>query len=387
MWRGVVPTADELRTQVFTQPDRLPVRSTVERVEAYAWPWAHLSWVGVEQAQHMANMMRPRLASFLQEHVTEPSHVAVRSTNYSRTQLTVQAFLNQLLPAFAGPIPVISHDPHVCNLAIFDNKHETNIMEYMMRTSRTSASLRAGEVARIPLHKQLSEVMPLLSSMPISTKGASHAFLWVHASDYFVCSNAHFPDRLPPRLQRLGEHTMEHLLWRFNRLFSSLNALRIAMAPLLGEVQALLQAHGARATPGPPPSHPPTPGVGPAPSSPAPRLQVLAAHDVTLFPFLCFLCHASGLEAPDLWPGYAATISVELQQCAGVQGAGGRAGSWRDGGQGEREARGPHGGWELVWSCRNDFGYPFPSGDVYSHVRIPYSRFEEAVAELHAAVV
>ena len=73
---------------------------------------------------------------------------------------------------------------------------------------------------------------------------AGDSYLWVHASDYFVCGNAHFPGSLPSDVAALGGQTMDHVVWRFSTLFAAPTALRLAVAPLLRELRLLFHRHG-----------------------------------------------------------------------------------------------------------------------------------------------
>lgn len=54
--------------------------------------------------------------------------------------------------------------------------------------------------------RRLSASAPLLSRMPITPSGQSPNYLWVHASDYFVCRDAHFPAEVQaPEVAALGK--------------------------------------------------------------------------------------------------------------------------------------------------------------------------------------
>ena len=201
---------------------------------------------------------------------------------------------------------------------------------------------------------------------------AGDSYLWVHASDYFVCGNAHFPGSLPSDVAALGGQTMDHVVWRFSTLFAAPTALRLAVAPLLRELRLLFHRHGvgdvdggataavaATASSSSSSSFADTyrrllPGkatrsrsggrsaddsssasaaasargewqsrqskvdtadsIGSwaAAGSGAPALTVLTGHDVTLFPLLVFLCRASKLELPSFWPGYSSCLVLEL---------------------------------------------------------------------------
>lgn len=137
--------------------------------------------------------------------------------------------------------------------------------------------------------------------------GQAH-YLWIRAADIYSCRHAHGLE-VPAQIQRFEDTVHKHLLWRFNTLFTQPHILRLNSGRLLAEIcfgmlrgvsHNRSQHFAAHIDPS-------------LTQLPPATLSVFAGHDVTLLPLLKCLRHLSGMsDFVPTWPGYTATLTLEL---------------------------------------------------------------------------
>lgn len=197
----------------------------------------------------------------------------VYSTNYLRTVMSVQSFLDGLL----GTHLLLSkgqrsHDPTICRelrvpshswrrpdqteplvkvqvrdvsndpLNAFDRNPD--IIADLVKEVMTSEEFQKRDGAAAPLAARLANILPGLvkpRSSDFSRKSPS-GINWVDASDHFVCRMAHnvefssFSDfehdyRVEQTLEAMAHQTLTHLAWRFRQWYQNKKLLAVIAAP------------------------------------------------------------------------------------------------------------------------------------------------------------
>jgi hypothetical protein len=132
-------------------------------------------------------------------------------------------------------------------------------------------------------------------------------FKWIVAADHFVCSDSHCRPLAAPELRGLQQATMEHLHWKFSQWFADRQILAEAVAPLLRQIAADLEAAAAAAVAdpgGPVAGRSRSQGQGPA-------LSVYSGHDVSILG-VHYAMSTSRVGDLGWWPGYSSSASFEL---------------------------------------------------------------------------
>jgi len=208
----------------------------------------------------------------------------VYSTNYLRTVLSAQSFLDGLLgtncflpnttrdydPTLSVESPVpdhswlpddrqeelvpvqvrdLSQDP----LNAFDRNPD--LIADLVSEVMLSDKFLQRDAAAAPLAARLANILPGLVR-PFRTdfsKRSPSGINWVEAADHFVCRNAHkldlskftdfeHDDRVEETLASLSHQTQTHLAWRFRQWYQNERLLAAIAAPPLREIANQLQA-------------------------------------------------------------------------------------------------------------------------------------------------
>jgi Histidine phosphatase superfamily (branch 2) len=274
--------------------------------------------------------------------------VNVYSTNYLRTVMSAQSFLDGLLGSscyvpesrrefnpnvFNEPqvpdhswtdaaalgnsdelvrvrVRDVSNDP----LNAFDRNPEL-INELVMEVME-STEFNKRDGAAAPLAARLANVLPGLARQHQSdfSKRAPSGINWVEAADHFVCRSAHgldfakfsdfeHDDRVEQTLTAMFHPTLTHLAWRFRQWYQNKRLLAAIAAPPLREIADQMTA---------------TPELGAGDKRP---FTVYSCHDVTILGLLYgigadFLAddHSSSWR---WWPKYGSQLVFELVRVHG----------------------------------------------------------------------
>lgn len=265
--------------------------------------------------------------------------VRAYSTNYLRTVLSVQCFLDGLLgtntydPAkakgrlssMADPGQSIDHtiiptdsatEPKVIvhvrerakdTLNAFDR--HPDLMKNLVADVISSPKFQEHDAKAAPLAARLANYLPGLGLKSRNTFGGPSGINWIDASDHFVCRSAHDvaysrfsehedDDGVEQTLSAMAHQTLAHLAWRFRQWYQSPPLLAAIAAPPLREIALQIQS---------------TPTLGVRQRHP---FVIYSCHDVTILSLL----YAIGAEflADEIkgdwrfWPPYASTLVFEL---------------------------------------------------------------------------
>ena len=274
--------------------------------------------------------------------------VKVYSTNYLRTIMSVQSFLDGLFATkcykslvermknnnhphlrhtvadmripnhYSVPKPfskealirvqVRGRDQDTLNA--FDRNPD--LMADLVSEVISSPEFQERDGAAAPLAARLANILPGLARKKKNTHGfnaAPSGINWIEATDHFVCRRAHnvpfsrfsdfeHDDRIEQTLEGLSHQTTAHLAWRFRQWYKSPRLLAAIAAPPLREIAEQLM-------------------VAPALAETEKRpFTIYSCHDVTILALL----YGMGAEflAGDtkggwrFWPAYASTLVFEL---------------------------------------------------------------------------
>lgn len=272
----------------------------------------------------------------------------VFSTNYLRTVLSVQSFLDGLLGAKAysslreqtlenssnsakvgqkQDIPQHSDVPQPPDDEALTSVQVRGRDEDTLNAFDRDPEMMAGLVAEVmscqefqdrdgtaaPLAARLANILPGLARNKRNTTGfnaSPSGINWIEATDHFVCRSAHdmtfsrFSDfehdiTVEETLRSLSHQTTAHLCWRFRQWYKNPRLLAAIAAPPLREISNQLIA---ATTLGVRDRHP---------------FTIYSCHDVTLLAIL-YGIGADFLAGDDsrgrFWPPYASTLIFELVQ-------------------------------------------------------------------------
>lgn len=267
--------------------------------------------------------------------------VKVYSTNYLRTIMSVQSFLDGLLGTHAHdpsemershdpnvfeeqPVPdhgwrrddyaseelvpvlvrQLSHDP----LNAFDRNPK--LMSDLVHQVISKPDFQSGDATAIPLASRLANVLPGLVRRTNSPSSRSPSGInWVEAADHFVCRKAHGVDYAAftdtesehsQMLEALSHETLAHLAWRFRQWYKHPQLLAAVAAPPLREIATQVQE---------------TPTLKTRDKHP---FVIYSCHDVTILGIL-YGMGADFLvdEWKSFWPTYGSTLVFELVRIPG----------------------------------------------------------------------
>ena len=284
-------------------------------LDSVQWPWGSVTTLGLQQCYARGREVASHYNRLVSS-VRMPSDVIVRSSSYTRTRLSAQAFLDGLaLPDSAGVIPVRIGATSNCNIAPFDA--DIGLRE-ASRTIFDGAAMAALERKAVNLACCAAEVAPCFVS---SDGGRSSKFLWIRIAELFVARAVWRDPPLTRELCSAGPAVFSHLARRFALLFSDELALCLAAGGLLTDIAD----HAVTASS----------------SSNGPKLSIVCGHDVTLLALVySLMIESRGIRtlsqrrAAQLdvslqseaetgvvpWPSHAATLSLEVYGCGAPDG-------------------------------------------------------------------
>jgi hypothetical protein len=274
--------------------------------------------------------------------------VKVYSTNYLRTIMSAQSFLDGLLgsncylPAshrsFDPTVvkekrvpdhswadsPSVNVDDALVKVRVRDvsndplNAFDRNpdLIAELVKEVMISNDFVKRDGAAAPLAARLANVLPGLVR-PLQTDFSTRApsgINWVEAADHFVCRSSHgldfakfsdfeHDDRVEQTLSAMFHPTLTHLAWRFRKWYQNKRLLAAIAAPPLREIADQMKA---------------TPGLGVGDKRP---FAVYSCHDVTILGLLYgigadFLAEDNS-SSWRWWPKYGSQLVFELVRVHG----------------------------------------------------------------------
>lgn len=265
--------------------------------------------------------------------------VSVYSTNYLRTIMSVQSFLDGLLgtncyvpdrsrefdPAATKESRIPDHswttakDKALVNVHVRDvsndplNAFDRNpdLIADLVTEVMVSEDFIKHDGAAAPLAARLANILPGLVR-PFRTDFSQRSpsgINWVEAADHFVCRKAHFleysrfsdfehDDRVEQTLSAMSHPTLMHLAWRFRQWYQNKRLLAAIAAPPLREIADQMRNTTELAVGDKRPFH------------------VYSCHDITILGLLYgmgadFLADGQG-SSWRWWPAYGSHLVFEL---------------------------------------------------------------------------
>jgi len=361
-WEDRLPTPD-LKTvfgeySKFFPPKIHPSNNNGQFLDVRRFPFGFLTQRGLEQTRENGARLFNRYDRH-GLHLPEIEHYAcsqdflnvwdvkVFSTNYLRTVLSGQSFLDGLLgtKAYAslrdkpknadGPrrdeipqhsdIPGTSGDDALLNVQVRGRDEDTlnafdrnpEMMANLVGEVMSAQEFQDRDGTKAPLAARLANILPGLARKKRNTSGfnaSTSGINWIEASDHFVCRAAHgmslsrFSDlehdeNTEGTLQALSHPTTAHLAWRFRQWYKNPKLLAAIAAPPLREISDQLIAATTMELRQP---HP---------------FTIYSCHDVTLLAIL-YGVGADFLSGDEragwrFWPAYASSLIFELVQMEG----------------------------------------------------------------------
>lgn len=259
------------------------------------------------------------------------------STNYLRTVLSAQCFLDGLLGTNCYK-PVGTHPELDDDISRLVPDHSTVIAN--METARVSVRVRdratdnlnafdrnpqliknlisdvvtceeflAKDTAAAPLAARLANYLPGLVRKGRKTFGGPSGINWIEATDHFICRTSHgvnfsrfseyeHEGKAERTLEAMEHQTMVHLAWRFRQWYQNAPLLAEIASPALREILEQMQA---------------TPELSIEDRRP---FTIYSCHDVTILALLYGLgaeCLADETKKDwRFWPTYGSTLVFEL---------------------------------------------------------------------------
>lgn len=319
-WRSRLPPESELREL----QSLAPLDSANDAaIDAQSAPLGNLTRVGVRQCRTAGQKLRARYRHVLAAAPSLSGSVAVRASNFRRTQLSAAALLEGLLhnpdgdeaaeaKAARGPVPVVTAPQSICSIAAFDSDNGLRTAAGEVFTSERMREAEAKPEVR-------AAAKAIRKGVPVFASGAA-PFRWIGALDLFQCSAA-AGDEVDPWLTQHRDATIRHCTERFRIAFEDHDVLCLAAGGLLRDI---LQNFEGSLTPSPDAPH---------------RIGIFSGHDTTLSEFALpsaarespandrswWCVHAVpvlsclGLGSESEWPAYATTLALELRRLSDGQ--------------------------------------------------------------------
>jgi len=358
-WRTKLPTPDPV-TAFSHLCQRYPPNvhpSNGDFLDVVRRPFGFLTKKGVEQLKSNGKRFFTRY-DFYGHHCPSTGHadgdsflhswdVKAYSTNYLRTVLSAQCFLDgllgtncytpdrgdskiendedsrliptnkdQLLPNTQpdqNTVPVEIRNREDDRLNAFDRNPE--LMKKLISDVVASDEFCAYDATAAPLAARLANYLPGLTGR--RSAGGPSGINWIDASDHFVCRSAHgvkfldftkfeHDNRKEETMKAFAHQVLTHLTWRFRKWYQNPPLLAAIAAPPLREVVSQMEA---------------TPSMGINERHP---FVLYSCHDVTLLSLLYgigvdFLADEYKADWR-FWPSYASTLVFELVRVKKVAG-------------------------------------------------------------------
>lgn len=350
-WRTKLPTPDPVTAlKILSEhfPADIHPSNAGEFLDVGRRPFGFLTKVGIEQLRNNGRrffLRYERDGNFgsTQDGANTDSSlhswdVQAFSTNYLRTVLSAQCFLDGLLgtkcykpvdseetdldddesrlvpdhttcgDANQGTVKIQVRDRAVDNLNAFDRNPQ--LIKNLVEDVVTSEGFVSHDTTAAPLAAQLAHYLPGLVRETRKTFGGPSGINWIEATDHFVCRRSHgvgfslfseFEDdsETERTLEAMERETLDHRAWRFRRWYQNPPLLAEIASPALREI--LEQMHST-AELGVEEKHP---------------FTLYSCHDVTILALLYgvgadFLADDGNGSWKCAWPDYGTTLVFEL---------------------------------------------------------------------------
>ncbi|CAN0155612.1 unnamed protein product, partial [Ectocarpus fasciculatus] len=228
-WRGQLVPPEVVRRLDELYPVKRSPGEAVPPDEA-RWlsesaPFGCLTSLGLQQLRDRGEQFRKLYSC----DDIENAKLEVFSTNYRRTQLSAQGFLDGLTAGGRGGVPVVVRPRAEDFLNQWESRgHE--MYERMMVVESEPGFRVTEETVGGPLKRRLHALDPALFPLPQGGR-----FRWMMAADYFMSARARGL-RVAPELDALGTATIRHLVWRFSRFYGDEEMIGTMAGPLLAHI-------------------------------------------------------------------------------------------------------------------------------------------------------
>jgi len=255
-----------------------------------------------------APSLERKLDPYLSKEISVPDHKWVRDTFFHNDRQRKQHM-----------IPIKVRELHKDPLNAFDRNPD--MMADLVGDVMKGRSFNARDSAAAPLAGRLSNILPGLVRLHRSSfaSRAPSGINWVEAADHFLCRESHnlplskfsnfeMDDRVEQTLKAMSSQTKAHLSWRFRKWYQSKPLLAAIAAPPLREIVDQMKIIISSSS-----SSSQTTNNVAAKKRP---FVLYSCHDVTILGLLygigaSFLADETAPGA-DYWPPYASTLVFEL---------------------------------------------------------------------------
>lgn len=290
IWKKLLFNDDE------TLNKRFPIVSHANNKEpddSSHFPYGCLSSKGANYVREIG----AKYQEFFKVKINENSRVCIFSSNYRRTQLSGQCFLDGLLKENSLQIPVVVRDFNICSLIFYDKTFAARLVKKVQSSP---------DFIRLENMDGISEIKDLLARF-IPALITKNGFNWPLAFDYFTTRSAH---NLPmiPEIEQLSQTVKSHFISRYTLYNRDAEHLALSTLPLLQDI--LYQVSNSLKRKEDPASHD------------TDHISIFSGHDITIIPLL----HVLGAEVvvnKDLdrvatdrselaWPYFGSTVTLEV---------------------------------------------------------------------------
>ncbi|CAM9248854.1 unnamed protein product [Ascophyllum nodosum] len=302
-WREKLVSPEDVEHLDKLYPLQVSPEEAVPPDEVSA-PFGCLTSLGLRQLQDRGRRLRERYSHC----DLSNARLQAFSTNYRRTQLSAQGFLDGLLDGRGG-VPVVVM-PRSQN---FLNRWESRgreMAELMLSVEADSYFRDREETVGGALKRQLHALDPALFPLPPGGK-----FRWMMAADYFMSARARGL-RVAPELDALGTDTIRQLTWRFGRFYGKREMLRMMAGPLLEHVVQCAMTSSSAGVYDSEETR-----VSPAAGGEAAKVSSVVSsscHDVTILALL-YAMQSDLIDDEDYWPPYGSTIIFAVSETRGQE--------------------------------------------------------------------
>lgn len=367
-WEKQIPPLDRSFYHGFCDKFTTSIHSSLPAfLDAKREPFGSLSYKGMNQMKDVGKQMATRYHSrrlnketknktTIEEEndgqhldILDEWNISCYSTNYLRTIMSVQCFLDGLLSKSISKTSgstnkidsyqdvsienyfsssnsnVNSYTKDEVTIEVRDRQQDTlnafdkhpEYMEKLIRDVINTSDFQTIDAEAAPLAARLANWLPGLAT--VSNYGGPSGINWIHAADHFVCRSSHnikysrfshfeHDSEIENTLKAMESSTLAHLSWRFRQWYQSHPLLAAVAGPPLREIAEKIRHTSNNFTNGKKP------------------FIVFSCHDVTLLSILYgigadFISSDEDLtelgispckEKQRYWPSYASTLVFEL---------------------------------------------------------------------------
>lgn len=348
-WRTTLPSPDPVAAfKILSEhfPPDIHPSNLGEFLDVHRRPFGFLTKLGVEQLHANGEKFSDRYDKLgyhcpttgKTETFLDTWNVEAYSTNYLRTVLSAQCFLDGLLginsyaPADSHPeldddvsrlvpdhntvgsqdmndahVTVRVRDRNQDNLNAFDRNPQ--LIKNLVTEITSAQDFQACDGAAAPLAAKLTQFLPGLNRKGVKTFGGPSGINWIEATDHFICRRSHgvklcrfsdYEDESDSEgiLAAMEHQTIQHLAWRFRRWYQKPALLAEIASPAMREVLEAMQDTSA------------------LDAKEKRPFKIYSCHDVTILALLYGL--GADILADEVkgdwrfWPTYGTTLVFEL---------------------------------------------------------------------------